>query len=335
MDFINDLPIVINFLLFALGVLLLVKGSDLFIDSAVYFAKKFHVSEMIIGLTLVSFGTSLPELATNINSAIKGRSAIAMGNVTGSNITNIALVIGLSALIIGKIKVPRKLFIRDMLFMIGTTVLLLVFSYFFDNGGYVINRVESTIMLILLIFYIFYLFNFNKEDVGHEAHEHEKQKIKSMGFAVLLFIGGITLIFLGSEVMVRNIIAIAGKLNISDGVIGATIVALATSLPELSVTIIGILKKNADLSLGNIVGSNIFNILAILGVTGMINEINIFNVLTGTPDQKMLSFTLPFTLFIAIALFIFMAIKMQLGRIKGAIFLLFYAGFIVLNFVQF
>jgi len=328
--------IIFNFLFFVLGVAVLVKGSDFFIDSAIFFARKFHVSEMIIGLTLVSIGTSLPELAANINAAVKGRSAIAIGNVTGSNITNIALIIGISILIVGKVKIPKKLVNRDMYFMLGVTTLLLVFAYFFDSKNYCINRIESGIMFFILIFYFIYLFKFHKEDVDHEIHEHEELKVKSMWSAVLFLLLGIFFIYAGSEVMIQNIIAVSDKLKISDGVIGATIVALATSLPELSVTIIGIIKKKSDISLGNIVGSNIFNILGVLGITGLINKIYIVEQINNNtvPDLKMLYWTLPLTLVIAVLFYIFMLIKMQLGRIKALLFLLFYIGFIFFNFYK-
>ena len=331
-EFLTQLPIWVNFIFFGIGVLILVKGSDFFIDSSVYFARKFHISEVVIGLTLVSLGTSLPELAANINSALKGRSAIAIGNVTGSNITNIALIIGISALIMGRIKVPKKLFQLDMIIMMITSALLLVFAYFFDKP-YAINRIEALIMLVFLIAYMFFLFKFHKKEIPASTVEDKELWIKSMTIAILVFLAGFICIFSGSEVMIRNIIIIADKMEISDGVIGATIVALATSLPELAVTLIGIVKKNAGLSLGNIVGSNILNILGVLGITGLIAPIAIVNH-DMTPDIKMLTITLPLTLLVAFLLFVMMSIKMQLGRIKGIIFLLFYIGFIFINFVH-
>lgn len=334
-DQILDIHISINFLLFIAGVIVLVKGSDVFVDSAVYFAKRFNISEIIVGLTLVSIGTSLPELATNINSALKARTAIAIGNVTGSNITNIALIIGISALIIGRLKVPKKLIKRDMIFMLLITLLLLTFSYFFDGDKFVINRFEAIIMVVLFVFYIIYLFRFEKDEVSQEIKEYEELKINKMWVALSFFFLGLIGIFFGSEIMVRNVIVIADKLYISDGVIGATIVALGTSIPELSVTIVSIIKKRSDISLGNIVGSNIFNILAVLGLTGIIRQIDIINVIDGTPDKILLYWTLPLAMGVSLLLFIFMLINKQLGRIKGTIFLLIYIGFIVFNFTGF
>ncbi|MCG8569028.1 MAG: calcium/sodium antiporter [Spirochaetes bacterium] len=327
-QFFNNLPTILNFAFFIGGLYALIKGSDLFVESAVFFAKKFRVSEVIIGLTLVSIGTSLPELATNINSALKGRTAIAIGNVTGSNITNIALVAGVAIIMLGTIRFDKKLLTRDMLFMIGTTVLLVIFSYFFDGKNYAINRIEAGIMLAFLVLYLYYLFKF--EHVEEEAEEHH---IKSMTIAILFFLIGFVGIFIGSELMVQNVIVIAKRLSIPDGVIGATIVALGTSLPELSVTITSILKKRSDLSLGNIVGSNIFNILGILGITGIIRNINIFDKLTNTPDTMTLFFTIPLALFIALLFLIFMRTRWELNRIEGIVLLLCYFCFIALSFI--
>ena len=338
MNFLNifeKLPLFLNFLIFIIGAAVLIKGSDLFVDSAVYFAKKFHISEIVIGLTLVSIGTSLPELAATFNSAIKGRSAIAIGNVTGSNVTNIALIIGISSLLIGNIKVPKKLLSRDTIFMIAVTVLLLVFSYFFDENIYQINRIESLIMFILLIAYLFYLFKFSREDISNELTEHEELKINNLTTATVIFLIGLIGLIVGSELMIRNVIVIAEKLNLNDGVLGATIVALTTSIPELSVTIVGIVKNRSDISLGNIIGSNIFNILGVLGITGMFINLEIINVADGSADTKMLFWNVPVTLLISVLLFIFMMYKKSLGRIRGIIFLLFYIGFIYLNFINF
>ena len=333
MEFINNFyqsaPLFVNILLFIGGLAFLIKGSDFFVDSAVFFARKFKVSEVVIGLTLVSIGTSLPELATNISSALKGRTAIAIGNITGSNITNIALILGIAALFMGKIKFNKKLFYRDSFFMLFASGLLLVFAYFFDKSVYQINRVESIIMVCLIIVYIIYLVKFNKESIAEE--HHNDGWIKSIFVGIIIFILGFIGIYIGSEVMVGNIIVIAGRLNIADGVIGATVVALGTSFPELAVTIVSIVKKKHDLSLGNIIGSNIFNILCILGITGLIKDISIISP-DGAIDTMMLFFTLPMTLFIAILLVIMMRIKWQLGRIKGGIFILTYIFFIILNY---
>lgn len=332
-NFFNGLPTIINFLFFLGGLYALVKGSDLFVESAVYFAKKFHVSEAIIGLTLVSIGTSLPELATNINSALKGRTAIAVGNVVGSNITNIALVAAVAAIIIRKIKFDKKLLTRDVPIMLGASALLLVFCYFFDSGTFAINRVEALIMFACLCAYLFYLIKTHR--VEEEAAVDEHHHIKSMGLAILLFFVGFGGIFLGSELMVRNVIVIARRMSISDGVIGATIVALGTSLPELSVTIMGIIKKKSDLSLGNIIGSNIFNILGILGITGLIHRLDIIDRLSNAPDYMMLKVTLPLAMVIAVMLAIFMRMKWNLNRWNGIVFFLFYILFLTLNFTNF
>lgn len=328
-DLYNNVPIILNILFFIIGLSILIKGSDFFIDSAVFFAKKAKVSETIIGLTLVSMGTSLPELATNINAALKGRTAIAIGNITGSNITNIALIVGVSALIIGTVSINKKILYRDTPIMIGFTGLLLIFSYFFDKSVFAINRIEAIIFILLMVGYIYYLLRFNKEQI---EYSEEECKIKSIPVAILFFILGFIGVIFGSDIMIDNVLIVAKRLNISDGVIGATIVAIGTSLPELAVSFIAILKKKNDLSIGNVVGSNIFNILFILGITGVIRDVSIVNA-NGTIDKMMLFFTLPVTLGISILFFLF-SLNKKIGRIKGLIFILLFIGFIVFNYLN-
>lgn len=277
----------------------------------------------------MSIGTSLPELATNINSALKGRTAIAIGNIVGSNVTNIALVAAIAIIIMGNMKFDKKLFSRDMPIMLGATVILLIFSYFFHGNINTINKIEAVVMVFCLILYLYYLMK-----TDHLEEEHiEEHHIKSTRYAIFLFIIGFFGIFIGSEIMIRNVIVTAKRLHISDGVIGATIVALGTSLPELSVTIIGIIKNRPNLSLGNIVGSNIFNILGVLGITGLIRDIDIINILNNKADTTTLYFALPMALIISILLFIFMRSRWRLDRYEGIILLLIYIGFIIINFI--
>jgi len=330
-NFFESSNLFINFLFFILGMAILIKGSDFFIDSAIIFARKFKISEVIIGLTLVSIGTSLPELATNVSSAFKGRTAIAIGNIAGSNITNIALILGLSAVIVGKIAFDKKILTRDSIFMVLSTILLLAFSFFFDKELYTINKIEASILLLLAVFYTIYLFKFRKEAAEEEEQEHETSWIKNIPMAVTIFLVGLLGIYAGSEVMVGNVISIAKKLNIADGVIGATIVALGTSFPELAVTTLGVIKKKHDIALGTIVGSNIYNILLIIGITGIIKYVDIINI-DGSPDMTMLFFTLPVALLVAVLLPVFMSIKMRLSRTKGIIFMAIYIAFIILNY---
>ncbi len=326
----NTVPTILNIIFFIIGLIILIKGSDFFIDSAVFFARKAKVSETIIGLTLVSMGTSLPELATNINATIKGRTAIAIGNITGSNITNIGLIIGICALILGSLPINKKILYRDTPIMIFFTMLLLIFSYFFDKNVFAINRIEAIIFVVLMILYIWYLFRFNKENL---EHTEETGKIKSIFWGILFFILGLAGVIFGSDVMIDNILIVAKRLNIKDGVIGATVVAIGTSLPELAVSFIAAIKKKTDLSIGNIVGSNIFNILFIIGISGIIRDITIVNA-DGTIDKLMLFFTLPLTMAIAVLFFLFSLIGQKIGRIKGLIILLIFIGFIVFNYMS-
>ena len=332
MDYLNELfqnvPLIVNILFFIIGLVMLIKGSDFFVDSAVFFARKFHVSELVIGLTLVSIGTSLPELATNISSIVRGRATIAMGNITGSNITNIALILGVSALMMGSISFDKKVFYRDGLVMLGATVMLVLFAFFFDGQVYRINKIESFIMLASIIVYLVCLVKFDNSAL--ETDDGGDSKIKSVGIAVLLFIVGFVGIYFGSEVMVGNVIIIAEAIHIPEGIISATVVALGTSLPELAVTIIGIVKKKSDLSLGNIIGSNIFNILGILGITGLIGDLSL--MAGDKPDMMMMYFILPMMLLVALLLMVCMRVRWRLTRISGILLLLVYIGYVVLNY---
>lgn len=333
-NFFGNSHIFLNFIYFVLGLVVLLKGSDMFIDSAVFFAKKFNISEIIIGLTLVSIGTSLPELATNVASALKGSTGLALGNVVGSNVTNIALVVGVSALMVGRLTFNKMLFYRDVPVMIGASVYLVIAVFFFDGDTYRINWIESSIMLCCIVVYFAYLVKTNSLGELEEEGDDEV-KIKAFSIGILYFILGFIGIFAGSEVAVQNIRFMAFKLNISDGIIGATIVALGTSLPELAVSITGILKNKATLSLGNIIGSNIFNILGVLGITGLIRSVDLVNVVTGEIDRIALYFTVPYTLFIALLLMVFMRTQWKIGRVKGSIFIFLYIAFIYINFMGF
>ena len=332
MEFLNqlfqDVPLVVNILFFIIGLVLLIKGSDFFIDSAVFFARKFHVSELIIGLTLVSIGTSLPELATNISSILKGSATIAMGNITGSNITNIALILGVSALLTNNITFSKKFFWRDGMVMLGATAMLVMFAFLFDGEEYRINKIESGIMVLAIIAYLFCLVKYDNSAL--EAEDGGDSKIKSVGIGIMLFIVGFVGIWFGSEVMVGNVIVIAERIKIPEGVISATVVALGTSLPELAVTIMGIVKKKSDLSLGNIIGSNIFNILGILGITGLVGNFSL--MVNGSPDMMMMSFILPMMSIITLLLIVCMCVRWRLTRITGILMLTLYVLFVVFNY---
>lgn len=258
--------IIIQCLLLALGFVMLIKGSDFFVDGAAGIARRFGVPQLVIGLTIVAMGTSAPEAAVSIASASKGSAGIAIGNIVGSNILNIWIILGVTALMV-VMAVAKSTIKYEMPFMIAITVLLLILGL---DGQ--IGRIDAIIFLIVFAAYLAYLFRLAKKS-GNEEAETESAKKYSVPIAIILTIIGMALIIGGSQVTVNAATSIARSFGVSDRIIGLTIVALGTSLPELFTSINAARKGNADIAIGNIVGSNVFNILFVLGISGIITDI--------------------------------------------------------------
>lgn len=320
----------LNILFFIIGLIVLIKGSDWFIDAASYIARKFHVSEIVIGLTLVSIGTSLPELATNIYASIEGEGDFAVGNVVGSNIANVALVLGIGAVLMRKIPSSGTIQKRDGTTMIIVYLIFFIFCFFnnSEKGEFIINRYESIIFLIIFSVYMYILFfssDNNKNEIEDEVHKHES-KFSNIVSASLVFIIGLLAVYLGSNLMVDNAVCSAEKLGISKAVIAATIVAFGTSVPELAVTIAGVVKKEEAIALGNIIGSCIFNITLVIGVSACINPIS-------ASSQSVYVLT-PFMIFTGILLLIFMISDSIISRKEGFALLLIYLIFMTYNILS-
>lgn len=260
------MSIFLNVLFLLLGFAFLAKGADFFVDGASSIAKRFKIPQIVIGLTIVAMGTSMPEAAVSIKAAFSGNADISIGNVVGSNILNILLILGVSSVIFPL--VIKKLTQRvDIPIVIGASTVLLLLGlvgkiYFW--GG--------IIMLALFLGYLAYLF-FTAKKSG-EGEEEVEIKDMPVWRAVVFAIVGVALIICGSEFAVETATALAKMAGWSDAFIGLTIVALGTSLPELFTSVVAALKKNSDIAIGNVVGSNIFNILFILGITSLIVPIN-------------------------------------------------------------
>ena len=248
------------------GFVLLVKGADFFVDGAVGIASRFGIPQLVIGLTIAAMGTSMPEAAVSITSALKGSAGITVGNVVGSNIMNILVILGITAVItpIAVQKSTRKFEIPGM---IAISVLFLVLGY---TGSEVV-RFEGVILWIVFIGYIVYLFWIAKHNKDEETDEAEKNW--SLPVQLIAIVGGIAAIVLGSDLAVDGATAIAKAFGMSDRVIGLTIVAFGTSLPELVTSVTAARRGKADLAIGNIVGSNIFNILFVAGTTALITPV--------------------------------------------------------------
>ena len=298
-----------TYLLLVLGLFLLFIGGDWLVSGSVAVAKRMKVSPLLIGLTLVGFGTSTPELTTSLLATYKGSNGIAIGNVVGSNIANILLILGVTALIL-PVKVKGKSIRRDSAFLIFSCLLLLA-SLAFGSIG----RIMGLIMLASLIFYVVYCYRTEREEVADE-----NEKLPPLWRSITLTIVGIGLTMLGAKFLVDNSVILARTWGISESVIGLTIVAVGTSLPELAASVMSAIRKHSDVALGNVIGSNIYNALFILGVTALCMPIQIPSGMW----IDMLIMTAVTALMIAIAL----GYK-KFTRATGVIFLISYAVYII------
>ena len=252
--------ILLEILLLAVGFFMLMKGADWFVEGSAGIAKKMGIPQLVIGLTIVAMGTSAPEAAVSINASLKGNAGIAIGNVLGSNILNILIILGISA-VLATMAIQRSTFCYEIPFMIFVTVVLIALGM---TGEYV-TRAEGVILWILFIVYLLYLFRLAKK--GAEEEETEDRPIWKL--FIFMVIGGVLVVW-GSDVTVDSATAIAKVIGLSERFIGLTIVALGTSLPELVTSVVAARKGNADIAIGNIVGSNIFNILFVIGTASII-----------------------------------------------------------------
>lgn len=250
-----------------LGMIMLIRGGNWTIDGAVYVARHLGVSPLIVGFTIIAFGTSLPELIVSVNANLKGSPGIAIGNVIGSNIANILLVIGVTAAIATIPARPKDL-IRDLAVMVLAT---LYFVFLVNTGD--MSRGSGLIMIGLLLVYVLWQYSMARKGEA-QIEEIDEPEFKSMAFAVIFLLLGLALIALGAELLVRGAQVSAHIIGVPEAVIGLTLIALGTSLPELSTCVIAALKKHNDIVLGNIIGSNVFNILMIIGVTSAIKPIS-------------------------------------------------------------
>lgn len=266
----------VNILLIALGFALLVKGADFLVDGASGVAKRFHIPEIIIGLTIVSIGTSMPELFVSITSAIDGYSDMAIGNVIGSNLCNLLLILGISAAI-NPIIFKKETKLIEIPICLGISIVFLILANI-ENS---ISRIDAIILIALFIAFICYTIMMAKkgEDFD-EISEEEKQQLAEEGkkrkiiVNIIYIIVGIIALKIGGDLVVEHSEKIAKMFNVSDKIIGLTIVAIGTSLPELVTSVTAALKKNSDIAIGNIIGSNIFNMLLIIGAAAAISPMN-------------------------------------------------------------
>ena len=260
------MELLIQFVLLVLGFTMLVVGADKFVDGAAGIADKFGIPQMVIGLTIVAMGTSAPEAAVSVTAALKGNADITIGNVVGSNILNVLVILGLCALFTS-VKIAKSTLKIELPIMLVITVMMVVQGCI---GGYV-TRIDGVIMWIAFIGYLTYLFVVAKNNP--QSVEEDEEKVQPVWKLLLFAVAGLVLIVWGSDVTVDAATKLATAAGLSTHFIGLTIVALGTSLPELFTSVSAARKGNADIAIGNIVGSNIFNILFVVGTSALITPV--------------------------------------------------------------
>lgn len=306
-----------------LGLILLVVGGEFLVRSSVALSLKFNISKLVIGMTVVSFATSAPELLVSIQAALDGSSDIALGNVIGSNIANIGLVLGITALI-SPLTIDKNFYKLNWPMM----MLLSFVLYFMLQSGKILDRWEGIALMVSLVIFLFILINRakNEPDAVVEDVDESLQVTSGFKITVWLLIGAAALYF-GSEWLVFGAKEMALSLGVSERVISVTMVAIGTSVPELAASVIAALRKEKAISLGNLIGSNIFNIASVLGLTAIIQPIVVNNLKILTSDIFwMLGFAA------VLIPMVFIPKKLEIGRVKGFILLSTYILFIVLTF---
>ncbi len=267
-----------NFLLIISGLVLLILGGNWLLKSAVALSLKLDIPKIVIGMTVVSFATSAPELIVSINAALSGASDLALGNVIGSNIANLGLVLGIT-LLFGTMHVQKSFYKTDWPVMMIASILL----YFFLSGDKVITRYEGVILFTFLITFLVYLLRFQKIAVVDELEGDEEEPLPVFKIVLFFVLGGLGL-WGGSDLLINGATSMALEFGVSERIIGVTVVSIGTSVPELAASIIAVLKKEKAISLGNLIGSNVFNILAVLGITSIITPVQVTDVGLLTSD---------------------------------------------------
>lgn len=313
----------VSILLILIGFVLLIKGADFLVDGASNVAKKFHIPEIIIGLTIISIGTSMPELFVSITSALEGYSDMSIGNVLGSNVCNLFLILGLSALL-KPIAFKRETRLIEIPICLVTTIVFMIIC----NMGQDVSRLDGIILAILFALFIVYTVvmafkgeKFDKEDNAEDTATGEDKKSSTLKDIIYIILGIVALKF-GGDLTVENSVKVAEAFNLSEKIISVTILAIGTSLPELVTSVSAAIKGKSDIAIGNILGSCIFNMLLIVGVSSIITPIT-YNL---TYNKDLLILT---TGTLILALFPIIPPKNKMSRINGLTYLLLYIAYMV------
>lgn len=314
---------ILQIILLIVGFIFLIKGADVFVDGASRTAQNFKVSKVLIGLTIVAFGTGTPELAVSIKALSQGATDMVLGNVIGSNITNALLILGIATLI-HPISVKQNTVRKELPLcaLISTILVVLFLDHEINNTiANTISRSDALAIILFFAIFLYYIISISRNKIDED---NEKSKYKT-STALMFTALGLVSIILGSELVVESATQIATTLGVSERVISLTIIAIGTSLPELVTTIISSIKKEQDILLGNIIGSNIFNICIVLGL-----PVAIFGCITPTSFQMIDIITL---LLSSIILFIFAYTNKKISKLEGTILLVIYAIYYTLVFV--
>ncbi|UOQ86872.1 calcium/sodium antiporter [Gracilibacillus salinarum] len=308
------------YILLIVGFALLIKGADFFVDGASHIAAALRVSPLIIGLTIVAFGTSAPEATVSIVAAIEGSAGVTVGNVIGSNIFNITLVVGIGALILPML-VENETIKKEIPFTLlaGLAMLILVSDVSLQQSAEnVVTRADGIILLLFFAIFLYYIF-----EVAKNSRSKEEQNMvdhKAWGKNISVTVAGVAAIILGGELVVNSATEIALSFGMSETLVGLTIVAVGTSLPELVTSVTAAIKKESDIAIGNIVGSNIFNILLVLGITAVISPLTI--------DNRVF-FDIIVMLLLTIILLVFSRTNFKVGRREGGFLTISYIAYMV------
>ncbi len=315
-----------SYILLLIGFLLLIKGADTFVSGSSSIAKIFNVPSLIIGLTIVAFGTSAPEAAVSVMAALKGNNDMAIANIVGSNIFNLLLVVGVAS-IINPIRVQKSTIIKEFPFAILASIVLLILSHDTKFQGYDVNlltRADGLMLLSLFIIFMYYLIEMaitSKEEMDIE----KPQENMSIGKSIVMSIIGVLGIIIGGDIVVSSASNIALAWGMSQNLVGLTIVAVGTSLPEFVTSIIAARKGESDIAMGNAVGSNLFNILFVLGISSTISNIQI---------HPIVFIDMIIMILVTILTFIFAATKKTVSRNEGIILSLMYVFYMVFIIIR-
>ena len=309
-------------ILFILSFIMLFLGGEFLVKSSVAIALKMRISTLVVGMTVVSFATSAPELFVSIKSALDGVTDITFGSVIGSNIANITLVLGLTAMVF-QIKITKQTYLLNYPVMLFTSVLFGVVLFFTNQ----ISQLTGFVFISLLLLFVFILINLSRKEnvqLSVEANEEYKSSVKTPVYlSVIYMITGVFLLAFGSEFLVNGVARIAESFDISERVISVSLVALGTSIPELATSLVAAFRKESNLAIGNLIGSNIFNVLAVLGITSIITPIQL------SDSPIMIDYLWMMSSIILLGVFIYFLSKKILNRIEGTCMFLFYIIFII------